>query len=128
MLRRLRKILGLVLRLGLLAIRLGVQMDDASRAMAATIKFLFIPDWVASCVIASRISWSFMITKDRVMKQKCSFGGGSVGDGGILQSDLLRRYASKFCFDVLLEQTRLWKCLFVLRFCFEDLTLRIIFQ
>ena len=71
-------------------------MDDASRAMAAKIKFHFIPDSVASCVIASRISWSFMITKDRVMKQKSSFGGGSVGEMGILQSDLLRRFASKF--------------------------------
>ena len=74
-------------------------MDDASMEMAATIKFLFIPDSVTSAVIAISISWSFMIrTKYRVMKTKMFFWcGGSFGGGGILQSD------SKICFEVWLE-------------------------
>jgi hypothetical protein len=98
MLRRSCAILLLVLRLiRFLAIRLGHHMDDASMAMAATIKFLFIPpDSVTSAVIAISISWSLR-TKYRVMKTKMFFWcGGSFGGGGILQSDLLRRFASKF--------------------------------
>jgi hypothetical protein len=97
MLRRSRTILALVLCFGLLlASRLGDHMHDASMAMAATTKFLFIPDWVTFGVK----SWSFMITKDRVMKQKCSFGGGSFGGG----------YCSRICFEDLLR-----------KICFENL-------
>lgn len=75
-------------------------MDDASMAMAATTKFLFFhPDSVTSAVIAISISWSFMIrTKYRVMKTKMLFSCGARfgGGSGVLQLDLLGRFASKF--------------------------------